>query len=101
MVSGAIWFSLGLVVASVLAPTFTQVAVDAGFQLAQEGVFIISFGIMCHPLIAGLFYAFWSQNPIIIGAVVIAYFVLYFLFKKNKERFVGYLENAAAAYSAY
>ena len=32
---------------------------------------------------------------------VIAYFVLYFLFKKNKERFVGYLENAAAAYSAY
>mgnify|MGYP000128612250 CR=1 FL=1 len=101
VVSGAIWFSLGLVVASVLAPTFTQVAVDAGFQLAQEGVFIISFGIMCHPLIAGLFYAFWSQNPIIIGAVVIAYFVLYFLFKKNKERFVGYLENAAAAYSAY
>lgn len=101
VVSGAIWFSLGLVVASVLAPTFTQVAVDAGFQLAQEGVYIISFGIMCHPLIAGLFYAFWSQNPIIIGAVVIAYFVLYFLFKKNKERFVGYLENAAAAYSAY
>lgn len=101
VVSGAIWFSLGLVVASVLAPTFTQVAIDAGFQLAQEGVYIISFGIMCHPLIAGLFYAFWSQNPIIIGAVVIAYFVLYFLFKKNKERFVGYLENAAAAYSAY
>lgn len=101
VVSGAIWFSLGLVVASVLAPTFTQVAVDAGFQLAQEGVYIISFGIMCHPLIAGLFYAFWSQNPIIIGAVVIAYFVLYFLFKKNKKRFVGYLENAAAAYSAY
>ena len=101
VVSGAIWFSLGLLVASVLAPTFTQVAVDAGFQLAQEGVYIISFGIMCHPLIAGLFYAFWSQNPIIIGAVVIVYFVLYFLFKKNKERFVGYLENAATAYSAY
>lgn len=93
VVTGALWFSLGLIVASALAPTFTEVAVGAGFVLEQEGVYIISFGIMCHPLIAGLFYAFWSQNPVIIGAVVVLYFVLYFLFKKYRTQVVDYLEN--------
>ena len=101
VVSGAIWFSLGLIIASQLAPTFTQVAVEAGFQLPQAGVYITSFGILCHPLIAGLFYCFLSKNPIIIGAVVIVYFVMYFLFRKNKARFVEYLERSAAEYSAY
>lgn len=100
VVTGAIWFSLGLVICSQLAPTFTQVAVDAGFQLSQAGVYVISFGVMCHPLIAGLFYAFWSQNPIIIGAIVVLYFVLYFLFKKNQRRFIDYLERTANEYSA-
>lgn len=100
VVSGAIWFSLGMIVASQLAPTFTQVAVDAGFQLSQAGVYVISFGIMCHPLIAGLFYAFWSQNPVIIGAVVVLYFVLYFLFRKNRGRFIDYLERSASEYVA-
>lgn len=104
VVTGAIWFSLGLIVASALAPTFTEVALEAGFVLEQQGVYIISFGIMCHPLIAGLFYAFWSQNPIIIGAVVVLYFVLYFLFKKYRTQVVDYLENygekAAAAVPA-
>lgn len=93
LVSGAIWFSLGLIVASQLAPTFTEIAVQAGFQLPQAGVYVMSFGIMCHPLIAGLFYAFLSKNPIIIAAVVIVYFVLYFLFRKNKTRVVDWLEN--------
>ena len=42
---------------------------------------------------AGLFYAFLSKNPIIIGAVVVLYFVLYFLFKKNKAALVDWIEN--------
>lgn len=100
VVTGAIWFSLGMIICSQLAPTFTQVAVDAGFKLTQQGVFITSFGIMCHPLIAGLFYAFWSKNPIIIGLVVILYFVLYFFFKKNRAQFVEWLEKSAAEYQA-
>lgn len=96
LLSGAIWFSLGLVVASQLAPTFTQVAIAAGFELPQAGVYIMSFGIMCHPLIAGLFYAFLSQNPVIIGCVIVLYFVLYYLFRKNKDRVVDWLENYGA-----
>lgn len=100
VVTGAIWFSFGMILCSILAPTFTQVAVDAGFKLSQSGVYITSFGIMCHPLIAGLFFAFWSKNPVIIGLVIILYFVLYFLFKKNRARFVNWLEKSAEEYQA-
>jgi PTS system galactitol-specific IIC component len=96
LVTGAIWFSLGLVVCSGLAPTFTEIAVEAGFQLPQVGVYVMSFGIMAHPLMAGLFYAFLSKNPLIIGAVVVVYFVLYFLFKKNKAALVDWIENYGA-----
>lgn len=100
VVTGAIWFSFGMIICSQLAPTFTDVAMQAGFQLDQTGVYITSFGIMCHPLIAGLFYAFWSKNPFIIGVVIILYFVLYALFKKNRTRFVDWMEASAAEYSA-
>ncbi len=93
IVSGAIWFSLGLIVASQLAPTFTEIAIQAGFEIEQAGVYVISFGIMCHPLIAGIFYAFLSQNPVIIGAVVAVYFAAYFLFKQNRERVVAWMES--------
>ncbi len=93
LVSGAVWFSLGLVVCSTLAPTFTEIAVQAGFQLPQAGVYVMSFGIMAHPLMAGLFYAFLSKNPIIIGLIVVLYFVLYFGFKKNKDRIIDWIEN--------
>ena len=46
VVTGAIWFSLGLVICSQLAPTFTQVAVDAGFQLSRR-VYILSALVLC------------------------------------------------------
>ena len=39
--------------------------------------------------------AFLTQNPLIIAAVVIVYLALYFLFRKNKERFQNYLEFLA------
>lgn len=99
IVMGAIWFSLGMVICSQLAPTFTEVALKAGFQLDQTGVFITSFGIMCHPLIAGLFYVFWSQNPILIAVAVSVYFVLYYIFKKNRGRFTDWMESCAENYS--
>lgn len=94
LVSGAIWFSLGMLVCSNLAPAFTEVAVNAGFELSQPGVYIISFGIMCHPLIAGLFYAFWTQNVVVITGVVILYFVLYFLFRRYRTQVVDFLERS-------
>jgi PTS system galactitol-specific IIC component len=32
----------------------------------------------------------------LIGLTIVAYFVVYFLFRKNKEAFYGYVERAAA-----
>ncbi len=92
--SGAIWFSIGLIVASALAPTFTEVAIGAGFQLPVAGVYVMSFGIMCHPLLAGLFYAFLSKNAILIGGVTVLYFVLYFLFKKYRTQVIDWVETS-------
>jgi len=99
LVMGAIWFSLGLIITSQLAPTFTQVAVEAGFQLPQAGVNVCSFGILCHPLMCALFYAFYSQNIVIIAVVVAIYIALYLWFRPNKQKVYDYLENNAAAYT--
>lgn len=98
VVMNVIWFSLGMIVVSQLAPAFTDIAVSVGVQLDGASMYIISFGIMCHPFIAGLFFVFWSKNPIIIGAVVIVYAVLYVLFKKNRYQFVDWMEAQAAKY---
>lgn len=92
LIMGAIWFSIGLVVCSGLAPTFTEIAISAGFELPQAGVYVMSFGIMAHPLMAGLFYAFLSRNVIIIAAVIVVYFVAYFWFKKNRQAVYAWLE---------
>ncbi|MDR1192893.1 MAG: PTS galactitol transporter subunit IIC [Peptococcaceae bacterium] len=100
VVAGAIWFGLGLIVATQFAPVFTEVAVGAGFQLPQEGIYVMSMGIMCHPLIAGIFLAFLSQNPIIILAVVALYFAAYYLFRQNRVKLVDFLENYGVEQSA-
>ena len=42
-----------------------------------------------------LFFAFLSGNFLIIGGVILLYFVLYFIFQKNRERVHDYLERAA------
>ncbi len=100
IVMGAIWFSIGLVLSSQLAPTFTQVAIEAGFAMPEGGVYIMAFGIMCHPFMLGIYFAFLTQNPIIIGAIIVIYFVLYFLFKKNKAKIVDWIENYGAIQAA-
>jgi PTS system galactitol-specific IIC component len=97
VIKGAIWFSFGLIIASQLAPAFTEVALQAGFEIPVVGVYIISFGIMAHPLIAGIFYAFWLGGPIIIIAVIALYFVLHFIFRKKRDVIVDYIEKNALA----
>ena len=93
IIMGAIWFSIGLIVCSGLAPTFTEIAINAGFELPQAGVYVMSFGIMAHPVMAALFYVFLSKNPILIIIIVALYFVLYFLFKKNRQAIYNWLET--------
>ncbi len=98
-VMGAIWFSLGMLMCTQLAPTFTEVAVNAGFQLETAGIYITSFGIMCHPLIGGIFFIFWKL-PIVGAALFVIYVIAHLVFKKNRTKFVDWLENLATSYSA-
>ena len=96
MIMGAIWFSIGLIVCSGMAPTFTQIAVEAGFKLPQAGVYVMSFGIMAHPFMALIFYIFLSKNPIFIAITIVVYFVVYFMYKKNRQKLYAWLESYGA-----
>ncbi|MPW26136.1 PTS galactitol transporter subunit IIC [Alkalibaculum sp. M08DMB] len=93
IVSGVIWFSLGLLICSEVAPYFTQVATQVNPELTAGGLMIISFGIMAHPLIALSFLAFLTQNPLLIIGIIVLYFVLHFTFKKYKVQIVDFLER--------
>ena len=93
LIMGAIWFSIGLVVCSSLAPTFTDIAKNVGFQIPGTATFIMSFGIMAHPFMAGLFFAFWKFGFIALVPLLVIYFVLYFVFKKNRQAIYAWLES--------
>lgn len=101
VVMGAIWFGIGLLLFSQLAPTFTQVAVGTGQFTVPEGALnVCSFGIVCHPFMIALFYVFWKGGIVAIAVAVVLYVVLYVWFRKNKQKVYDYLENNAAAYQA-
>ncbi|WP_232698154.1 PTS galactitol transporter subunit IIC [Brevibacillus daliensis] len=94
LISGAIWFSLGLYMCTITAGYFTEVAMGVGIDIPAGVMMITSFGIMYNPFMAAIFLAFLSQNVLIITGVVVLYFVLYVLFRKNRTRVHDYLENA-------
>jgi len=96
MVNGVIWFSLGLYMCTATAPLFTHIATSGvGVAIPTAALMVTSFNILGKPFFGLIFFAFMSQNPIWIAASVILYFVLWAAFKKNKEGFQTYLENAA------
>ncbi len=92
-----IWFSLGMIIVSQFCPAMTQIAIEQGVNLADynaAGVSIVSFGVLCHPFIVGLFAAFWFQNYI--GNCNYHCCLrsnLKVLFKKNRYTFVDWMEN--------
>lgn len=97
MVNGVIWFSLGLYMCTATAPLFTHIATSGvGVAIPTAALMVTSFNILGKPFFGLIFFAFMSQNPIWIAASVILYIVLWAAFKKNKEGFQTYLENAAA-----
>lgn len=96
LLNGTIWFSLGLYMASYTAPLFTDIATDVGIALPAGALLITSFNILSKPLMGLIFLAFISQNAIYIGIAVVLYFVLWFLFRKNKTAVYDYLDRQAA-----
>ncbi|MBV4439425.1 PTS galactitol transporter subunit IIC [Clostridium tyrobutyricum] len=93
IISGAIWFTLGLLLASFTAPVFTEVAKQVGVSIPSTGLFITSLLILAQPLAGVIFLAFLSQNPVLIGLVVVAYLLGYVIFRKNKVKLQDFLEE--------
>lgn len=93
IISGVIWFSIGLYVCTFTAPYFTEVAAQVGVVIPEGAMMITSFGILNNPVMALIFLAFLSGNVFYIGLVVVLYFVFYVLFKKNKERVWNFIEG--------
>ncbi len=48
---------------------------------------------MAHPFMAGLFFAFWKFGFIALIPLLVIYFILYFLFKKNRQAVYAWLES--------
>lgn len=95
LVSGIIWFGLGLYVCTSTAPLFTDMATNIGVAIPAGAMLITSFNILGKPLMGLVFFAFLSANPIYIGLSVVIYFVLWTLFRKNKTSILDYLEKQA------
>lgn len=81
---------------SYTAPMFTEIAQTVGVTLPAGALMVTSFNILGKPIFGLIFLAFLSQNPLWIGLTILAYFVVYFLFRKNKEAFYDYIERSAA-----
>lgn len=96
LISGIIWFSIGLYVCTYTAPYFTEVAMQVGVTIPEGAMMITSFGILNNPVMALLFLTFLSGNYFLIGGVVVLYIALYFGFKKNKQKVWNYLETGSA-----
>lgn len=102
LISGAIWFSLGLYVCTWTAPLFTDMALGIGIVIPAGALLITSFNILGKPLMGMVFFAFLTANVVFIGIAVAVYFVLWAVYKKNKSRLDAYLlrqagKNAGAA----
>ena len=95
LISGAIWFGLGLIVCTLTAPMFTEMALSVGVAIPAGAMLITSFNILGKPLMGLVFLSFLTGNPIFIAISVIAYFVLWLLFRKNKTKINDYLERQA------
>ncbi len=92
VISSTIWLSIGLYMTSYTAPMFTQVAAEVGVNIPSSAMLITSL-ILDNPTLGLIFLAFLTQNPLIIGGVIVLYFILYFWFRNNKERVHTYLET--------
>lgn len=100
IVTGAIWFSLGLLMCSATAPIFTEVAKEAGYAIPAGAAMITSFNILGKPLVGLVFFAFLSGNPMLIGLAVVVYAIAYICYRKNDKKLEDHLETMAAKNAA-
>lgn len=95
IVTGMIWFSIGLLMCSATAPIFTEVAKDAGYAIPAGAAMITSFNILGKPLVGLVFFAFLSNNPVMIGLAVVIYAVAYIVYRTHVKGIEAHLEKMA------
>lgn len=95
LISGTLYLVAGLYLVTVVAPIFTEVAVNVGVNLPAGAVLIFSLTVLTNMLGGMLFLIFMTQNVYWISLSVISFLVLYVIFKRNKEDFLLYIERQA------
>ena len=96
VVSGTIWFSMGLVVATKYSGLFTKVASQFGVELPSPDALVTSFGILTKPIFGGLIFpAFLNESWLWIIILLVIYFVAWAWLRKNKQQVHDYLERTA------
>ena len=93
-IGGLIFMIANLYFCTLTGPAFTDVAISTGIDL-QGATMVTSLVILGQPVGAIIFLAFLTQNPIIIGAVVVVYVVCYVLVHKNMTAIHEFIENSA------
>jgi PTS system galactitol-specific IIC component len=97
VILSAIWFSIGLYICTWTAPLFTQVYAQFAATPLQPGAMVTSGMIANKPIVGGLlFYPVYKFGWWAVIVELIAYFPLYFLFKKNKVKIQDFMEAQAA-----
>lgn len=93
-IGGLIFMIIDLYMCSLTGPAFTEVAKSTGIDMGSYGM-ITSLVILGQPVGALIFLAFLSQNPLIIGLVLVLYVVCYILVHKNMDAIHDFIENSA------
>jgi PTS system galactitol-specific IIC component len=97
IISGVIWFSAGLYISTVTAPTFTEVYSQFAATPLEAGALVTSFGILSKPIIGVLMFLpalNWKWLGVVFSLVI--YFAMYFYFKRNKTKIHAFMEEQAA-----
>ncbi|PWH19298.1 MAG: PTS galactitol transporter subunit IIC [Anaerolineae bacterium] len=96
IVSAVIWFSAGLYISTVTAPTFTQVYSQFATTPLEPGALVTSFGILSKPIIGTLMFL-PALNFKWLGVLfsLVVYFIMYFVFKRNKTKIHEFMEAQA------
>lgn len=97
VILSAIEFSIGLYICTTTAPLFTQVYAQFAKEPLQQGMMVTSGMIANKPIAGGLiFMPILNYGWIAVAILLVIYFPLYFLWKKNKVKVQDFMEAQAA-----
>lgn len=95
ILTGIVWFSLGLYASGWLGEIYTGAVAQYGVALPAGVVLITSFNLIARPLNTIVFLAWISGNPLYIGISIAAYLVLVVGIRKYRPQIWSYLRRVS------